>query len=242
MAYPSQVETLDAQPQEFGVKVTGSFDIGYLKVRNNAGYSHLSSSGVANGYYPGRCATTGPEAIAAGQYISSHMGGGGFSFTNGLKAVADYGAGIANFATSTATFGQVHVSAPYCGFSWASDVGFGYGVVATSLLGVGEVDAAAGTTETANEGVYVVDSSEGTYVGQSGNIDARLADHIANGKFSQSEVDGAQRISVQGGRTAREIVEQRTIDEFGGTSQLLNIRNPIGVSRFELMGPGYSRP
>jgi hypothetical protein len=170
------------------------------------------------------------------------MGGGGFSFANGFKAVADYGAGIADFATSTATFGNIHISDPYCGFGWASDVGYGYGVVATSLFGVGEVDAAAGTTEAVNEGVYVVDSSGGTYVGQSGNIDARLADHVANGKFTQAEVNGAQRISVQGGKTAREIVEQRTIDELGGTSQLLNIRNPIGASRFELMGPGYSRP
>jgi hypothetical protein len=99
------------------------------------------------GFYPGDCATNGPEAIAAGQYIASHSGGGGFSFTNGFKAVADYGAGIANFAVSTATLEHEHVSDPYCGFSWASDIGYGYGALLVGSLSLGEADAAVGTSD-----------------------------------------------------------------------------------------------
>jgi hypothetical protein len=81
--------------------------------------------------------------------VSSH-----FNAANGLRAVADYGAGIANFVTSTVTFGSVHVTDPFCGFGWASDVGYGYGLVGTLVLGIGELGAAEdGATAT-------VDASE----------------------------------------------------------------------------------
>lgn len=103
----------------------------------------LCNSGVANGYYPGACATTGAEAMQAEAYIESHVQSGGFSISNGLKAVTDYGAGIADFVTSTATLGHVHVSAPYCGYGWAYDVGYGYGAAASLALG----GAGAGATE-----------------------------------------------------------------------------------------------
>jgi hypothetical protein len=94
------------------------------------------------GYYPGACATTAAGALTAEPYIQSHAGGGGWSLSNATKALADYGAGIGNFVTSTATLGQVHVSDPYCGFGWAYGVGYGYGAVGTALLGLGEADAA----------------------------------------------------------------------------------------------------
>ena len=97
--------------------------------------------------------------------------------------------------------------------------------------------------ETANEGIYVVRSEAGNYVGQSGNIIQRLAQHVSTGKFTQAEVDAAERFAVSGGKTAREIAEQLKIDsaEFGGIDNLLNKVNPIGVRRLDLMPDGYTR-
>jgi hypothetical protein len=102
------------------------------------------------GYYPGACATTAAESLAAGAYIQSHSGGGGWSLSNATKAVADYGAGVSDFVVSTATLGQVHVSDPYCGFGWAYGVGYGYGAVGTAALGLGEADGATLEGEVAN--------------------------------------------------------------------------------------------
>jgi hypothetical protein len=45
---------------------------------------------VANGYYPGPCATTAAQAQAAGKYIQSHVSGGGWSLTKALRAEAQY--------------------------------------------------------------------------------------------------------------------------------------------------------
>jgi hypothetical protein len=101
--------------------------------------------------------------------------------------------------------------------------------------------ARSATEGAANEGIYVIDGAEGTYVGQSGNIASRLAQHVGSGRFTQAEVDAAQRIEVLGGKTAREIAEQQKIDELGGIDNLLNQRNPIGPRRFGLMPEGYSR-
>lgn len=97
--------------------------------------------------YPGACATTGAEAIAAEQEIQAQAGGGGFSITNGLKALANYGAGIGNGIVSTATFGQVHISAPYCkSLSWAYGVGSGFGYAIAAVGGGAAASAAAGST------------------------------------------------------------------------------------------------
>jgi RHS repeat-associated protein len=97
--------------------------------------------------YPGACATTGAEAIAAEQEIQAQAGGGGFSITNGLKALANYGAGIGNGIVSTATFGQVHISAPYCNsLSWAYGVGSGFGYAIAAVGGGAAASAAAGST------------------------------------------------------------------------------------------------
>jgi len=106
--------------------------------------------------YAGPCATTGAEAIAAERGIQAQAQGG-FSITNGLKAVADYGAAIGNVVTSTVTLGHVHVAAPYCGFGWASDVGNVFGFVALAVLGGGaggaaEVSAGAETVAEAEAG------------------------------------------------------------------------------------------
>ena len=82
-----------------------------------------------------------------------------------------------------------------------------------------------------------------TYVGQSGNISARLAQHVASGRFSQAEVSAAERLSVSGGKTVREIAEQQKIDELRSIGvRLGNKRNPVGCARLHLMPEPYARP
>lgn len=91
-------------------------------------------------------------------------------------------------------------------------------------------------------GIYVVNSGSGVYVGQSGNIGKRLAQHVPKGKFTQQEVDAAARVAVAGGKTQREIAEQSMIDAMGGIDGLLNELNPMGPKRFGLMpNQPYSR-
>lgn len=93
-----------------------------------------------------------------------------------------------------------------------------------------------------NSGIYIVMTKKGgVYVGQSGNIDRRLAQHIARGKFTKAEADNAARWGVKGGKTQREIAEQHMIDRLGGIKNLMNTVNPIGPKRFHLMPPGYKR-
>jgi hypothetical protein len=98
-----------------------------------------------------------------------------------------------------------------------------------------------GEEEVATEGIYVIEGAEGTYVGQSGAIATRLAQHVASGRFTQAEVDSAMRVSVSGGRVAREVAEQQMVDSLGGIKGLLNLRNPIGPQRLGLMPQPYTR-
>lgn len=84
-------------------------------------------------------------------------------------------------------------------------------------------------------GNYVVSTPTGEYVGQSGNISTRLEQHVASGRFTQAEVDAAQRFAVPGAKLDREIAEQLLIDSKGGIDNLLNKVNPIGPKRFGVM-------
>ncbi|HVR79063.1 MAG TPA: hypothetical protein VMS99_11820 [Acidimicrobiia bacterium] len=84
-------------------------------------------------------------------------------------------------------------------------------------------------------GNYVVSTPAGEYVGESGNIASRLQQHVYTGKFTQAEVDAAQRFAVPGTRVDRQIAEQLLIDSKGGVDDLLNVRNAIGLRRFSLM-------
>jgi hypothetical protein len=90
----------------------------------------------------------------------------------------------------------------------------------------------------------VIRGAEGTYAGQSGNFTERFSQHLIEngGRFTQEELNAAERFAVPGGKTAREIAEQQKIDEFGGIGKLLNKRNPIGQRRFDLMPQPYTRP
>ena len=91
------------------------------------------------------------------------------------------------------------------------------------------------------EGIYEFTAVSGrTYVGQSGNIAARLEQHIASGKLLSGTP--VKTTEVLGGKTAREIAEQLRIDALGGIHQngvkvLENIRNPIGTLRKDLLLP-----
>lgn len=85
------------------------------------------------------------------------------------------------------------------------------------------------------EGTYVVKTAQGEYVGQSGAISRRLQQHVASGKFTQAEVDAAERAMVTGGKLQREIAEQLVIDSKGGIDGLLNKVNPIGPKRVSVM-------
>jgi len=79
------------------------------------------------------------------------------------------------------------------------------------------------------EGVYVVETVAGeTYVGQSGNIANRLAQHVDNGFITQNAADNATLYEVLGGKTSREVAEQSVIDSYGGIDGLANQVNPIG--------------
>ena len=93
----------------------------------------------------------------------------------------------------------------------------------------------------ATEGIYEVVTREGLpYVGQSGNIDARLAAHVASAKITPEAAANATRTKVLGGKTAREVAEQQRINEITngvGASHpaIANQRNPIGPRRQHLL-------
>ncbi len=88
------------------------------------------------------------------------------------------------------------------------------------------------------KGVYDIVLKNGKhYVGQSKNIANRLLQHIKNKKFSLDDIANIKIKEVVGGKTAREIVEQRIINSLGGIrgGNLLNVVNPIGKARQYLM-------
>jgi RHS repeat-associated protein len=153
----------------------------------------------------------------------------------GVEEVGNFGAGVADRLTgglSTEGLEELGVHPDTCSVGFEAGKVAGYGGLLVPGLGEEEV---------ATEGIYVIEGAEGTYVGQSGEIATRLAQHVASGRFTQAEVDAAMRISVSGGRVAREVAEQQMIDSLGGIKGLLNLRNPIGPQRLGLMPQPYSR-
>jgi hypothetical protein len=84
------------------------------------------------------------------------------------------------------------------------------------------------------EGIYQFTAASGkTYIGQSGNIAARLEQHIISGKLLPGTA--VNTTEVLGGKTVREIAEQLRINSLGGIKNLENLRNPIGKSRQYLL-------
>jgi hypothetical protein len=103
----------------------------------------------------GACDWTSRSWVSQTENTLQSQKGGGFSLTNGLKAVADYGAGIGNVVTSTVTLGHVQIAAPYCGFGFASDTGTIFGTLALGVLGGG-----AGAAGEVAEGTATVEEVE----------------------------------------------------------------------------------
>jgi RHS repeat-associated protein len=94
------------------------------------------------------------------------------------------------------------------------------------------------------EGIYSFrDTAKKRYVGQSGNIDRRLRQHVATGKVTAANARHASRKEVLGGKTTREIAEQLKLDRYKRRNiPVSNKRNPVGDARIGLLGPGYKRP
>jgi hypothetical protein len=113
------------------------------------------------------------------------------------------------------------------------------GAVRTSLAT--ETLAARATTtlaeeSLATEGIYDFTAASGkTYVGQSGNIPARIQEHLASGLLLPEDLASLRTTEVLGGKTAREIAEQLRINELGGIQNLENVRNSIGPARQYLL-------
>ena len=148
---------------------------------------------------------------------------------------------------STANLGQVageYDSGCASGLdvAWAG-AQFGGNLALNVIPGGGEARGAEVAAHAAEEGIYDVVTQTGErYVGQSGDITRRLAEHVADEKITKEAADNAIRIGVDGGKDAREIAEQLRIDSYGGKRFLANKVNPIGRRRIGLLGPGYLRP
>ena len=125
------------------------------------------------------------------------------------------------------------------------------GAARTAVKGVDAVDTATTAIQAATnaddaagaakklEGIYEFSDAtqQGkTYVGQSHNVEKRLKKHLKSGKLVPQTT--VKATPVAGGKTTREVAEQRRINQLGGTtnrpgSQTSNQRNPIGQKRRE---------
>ena len=133
-----------------------------------------------------------------------------------------------------------------CGVSGTQALALGADVAGALIpfaTGGGAAVRAVSHERQITEGIYEAMTKEGLpYVGQSNNIERRLAEHVRSGKISQEAADAAARTEVTGGKTAREIAEQRRINEITngvGASDpgIANKVNPIGPKRQHLMNP-----
>jgi len=128
-----------------------------------------------------------------------------------------------------------------CGVSGTQWLALGADVAGALIPFATGGGAAVRAGSNATEGIYQVMTKEGLpYVGQSNNIERRLAEHVRNGKITQEAADAAQRSEVLGGKTAREIAEQRRINDLtngvGASSpDIANKVNPIGPKRQHLL-------
>ena len=144
--------------------------------------------------------------------------------------VAAYNSGVDHMATSMQAAGDGDYAMVALGaLAAAGDVAG----LALSAVGGEEVEAGALAVK---EGIYEFTAASGyTYVGQSGNIAARLEQHLASGKLLASDLSTVQMTEVLGGKTQREIAEQLRINSLGGIQNLENKVNPIGPARQYLL-------
>ena len=82
------------------------------------------------------------------------------------------------------------------------------------------------------EGIYWFRAASGRwYVGQSGNVTARLAYWVRHGKLPRENLHTIRTREVLGGKRAREQAEGRWMDELGGLECLENKIYPPGYRR-----------
>ncbi len=175
-------------------------------------------------------ATTAPAFVAAGATTEAAAPTARHSTYDAASSAYDAPMPLSSPDTATARYLRYAPSEPVF-IPWGKSVSVRGGGVAAKAV--------------PNEGIFVIrNAADKVYVGQSGNITSRLGQHVSTGKFTQAEVDAAERFEVLGGKTAREIQEQLKLDSFGGrdASGVLNKVNPIGDRRLSLMPPGYVRP
>jgi len=116
----------------------------------------------------------------------------GFSVRRGLKGDANFFAGIADFAVSTATFGAKHVSAPFCDVGGYS-AGRWYGFIATGVVGFADVlPAKVAELAVTEVGDLAADS-------ESGWFSSRLAEMRANPERGSIGLPGACGYTPSGG-------------------------------------------
>jgi RHS repeat-associated protein len=156
--------------------------------------------------------------------------------------VAAVAGGIAVAAGAITAAGSAVLAADTCtnGKGSCGEVILSAAVATASTVFIGRAAAAVGRSAAKaapeiKSGIYVVNSADGVYVGQSSDISRRLAQHVNSGKFTSDEVANAARQGVAGGKLQREIAEQTMIDQMGGIDNLLNVVDPIGPRRFGMM-------
>lgn len=105
------------------------------------------------------------------------------------------------------------------------------------MLDLQQIKATRAAAATSNEGIYEFPDQQAggkPYVGQSGDIPQRLAQHEAAGRLSSGT---ETTTSVSGGKTAREIAEHERIQQLTGGQKasnspaVSNQRDPIGPNR-----------
>jgi hypothetical protein len=207
-------------------------------------------------------ATPVSEEASGLQLLAQNIGHFASQLWNSLKSIDISQPAAAGAAAGTTALGT-GISAPSTlvsmipglGSGWESAhyystghwaMGTFYAAMAVlDLSGVGEIGGLAlkGALKVAEktiikEGIYEFTTYTGkTYVGQSGNIAARIEQHLATRKLLVKDISSIRTTEVLGGKTAREIAEQMRINALGGIrgGRLDNIRNSIGPARQYLL-------
>ena len=125
-----------------------------------------------------------------------HSTGNFLSDPSRWRAEANFWAGAGDFVASTVSLGHVRISAPYCGSDWAYGTGHVYGMVATSLLGVTEVDAAEAVAESPSVIAGFTNHGLEQVMGRDGGIgvsDAALNDAVMSPVEITPQAGGAMK-------------------------------------------------
>ena len=105
-------------------------------------------------------------------------------------------------------------------------------LVKSAITAVGKLIVKEAVQETAKEGVYVITTRSGRYIGQTKNFIKRLAQHFGKGgKLSQETLEKVLLHEMPGStKLEREVYEQYLITNAGGPKggELLNAVNPMG--------------